>query len=541
MVALLPKKLLPKRFFEGDTSERQRNIWHHLWVMVFVSALVFYALNLSGFAAETADVHAASLLWMTVAAMPGILLLDRALAMAWGMLVVVLNGAWWWWAQRGGVDVAYHVTSGDVMWRLINIVVITGLALYVVFIAERLHRHQLEDIEQSNAALEATHQALVHAQAHKVEFLASVGHELRTPMNAILGLNGLLRSELAADAADVEIVDHIRRSTEQLLQLVNDVLDFSQLQAGQLKLQETAFDLPDLLQTVLAPFDPQAREKGIALVLDFQAPDRVWVTGDAQRLKQVLFNLLANALKFTAAGQIRLCVRPAPSGLLFEVHDTGIGIAPDKQQHIFHGFESADVQTNRQYGGTGLGLAICQRLVALQGGTMGLRSTPGAGAVFWFRLPLAAAAVQVAEAAAKAARGQTHQNLKFLLVDDNAVNLIVARMLLQKCFPLAEVVDVSTGASALDQLRAQSFDVVLMDVIMPEMDGMQTTQALRQDLATPACLTPVIALTASANPVDHARCLQAGMNAVVLKPLDAKDLTTQISQVLATPMSRSPA
>jgi CheY-like chemotaxis protein len=267
----------------------------------------------------------------------------------------------------------------------------------------------------------------------------------------------------------------------------------------------------------------------------------MWVKGDRQRLVQVLKNLLDNAFKFTAAGSIHVRAQAVGGGVLFEVQDTGIGIAVDRQKQIFHGFEHADVQTNRQYGGTGLGLSICERLVSLQGGTIGVSSVQGQGARFWFQLPMRSVAVQEAKAAAEMARMLIDKPLQILLVDDNAVNLLVARMMLKKCFPKASIVEANSGPIALEKLHTQTFDLVLMDMVMPDMDGMQVTQTLRQTFAPPVCHIPVLALTASANPVDQDRCLASGMNDVLHKPLDEQQLITKISAALAVHAARGHA
>jgi CheY-like chemotaxis protein len=220
-------------------------------------------------------------------------------------------------------------------------------------------------------------------------------------------------------------------------------------------------------------------------------------------------------------------------GVLFEVQDSGIGIAPDRQKQIFNGFEHADVQTNRQYGGTGLGLSICERLVTLQGGTIGVSSAQGHGSRFWFQLPLRSIAVKEAQAAAEMARMLIDKPIRILLVDDNAVNLLVARMMLQKCFAKAEIIQANSGQDALSKLREQTFDLTLMDMVMPEMDGMEVTQILRRDFPAPTRDMPILALTASANPVDHDRCLASGMNDVLHKPLDEPQLISKISNALA--------
>jgi CheY-like chemotaxis protein len=259
----------------------------------------------------------------------------------------------------------------------------------------------------------------------------------------------------------------------------------------------------------------------------------MWVKGDRQRLVQVLNNLLDNAIKFTAVGQIVLRAQAVGGGVLFEVQDSGIGIAPDRQKQIFNGFEHADVQTNRQYGGTGLGLSICERLVSLQGGTIGVSSVQGQGSRFWFQIPLRSIAVKEAQAAAEMARMLIDKPIQILLVDDNAVNLLVARMMLKKCFPKAEIAQANSGKEALEKMRDQVFDLTLMDMVMPEMDGMEVTQIVRRDFPAPTSDMPILALTASANPVDHDRCLASGMNDVLHKPLDEQQLISKISNALA--------
>jgi len=576
MLHLLQNVFLPKSFFVGSQQERRRSLLTYMLFLIGACSLPFYyiphpdynhvanligtagywclfVLLLSGasywpiahatllwsmgyvayLAAMTGGINSPVMVWMTAVVLPAILLLDRAAAIFWIAAVFVANVCLLLISQYGVVNSDINMANDVMAWAVANKLFVICLVMYVVFVTERMHRSQVAAMDQSNAELELTHQALLRAQAHKDEFIASVGHELRTPMNAILGLNGILRHELAAQPEDVVVVDHIRRSTEQLLQVVNDILDFSQLQANKLVLHDDEFALKEAIAHVLANYQDRAQAKQIALRSEASAVHNVWVKGDRQRLIHVLDNLLDNAFKFTAKGQIDVRVHSVDGGILFEVQDTGIGIAPDRQKQIFHGFEHADIQTNRQYGGTGLGLSICERLVALQGGTIGVSSVQGQGARFWFQLPLPRVARQEAKAAAEMARALVDQPLQILLVDDNAVNLLVARMMLQKCFPKANIIEASSGPIALDKLRTQHVDLTLMDMVMPEMDGMQTTQALRQTLPSPACDMPVLALTASTNPVDNDRCLAAGMSDVLHKPLDEQQLISKISHALA--------
>ncbi len=567
---------LPRSFFTGSQLERRRSLLMYMLLMVGACSLPFYYIphpdydhiaNLVGtagywsllgtlllgvayilvahatlmwsityaasLAAMTGGINSPVMVWMTVAILPAILLFERAPAMFWMIVVFVANFALLLISQHGLVNSDINMANDVMAWTVANKLFVLCLVFYVVFVTERMHRSQTVEMDESNAELERTHQALIRAQAHKEEFIAAVGHELRTPMNAILGLNGILRTELASKPEDAAVVDHIRRSTEQLLQVVNDILDFSQLQAGRLVLHEEEFALRETLGSVLAAHDKRAQAKNIHLSLEASAVHSMWVKGDRQRLVQVLNNLLDNAIKFTAEGEIVVCAQALAGGVLFEVQDSGIGIAPERQKQIFNGFEHADVQTNRQYGGTGLGLSICERLVTLQGGTIGVNSVQGHGSRFWFELPLRSIAVKEAQAAAEMARMLIDKPIQILLVDDNAVNLLVARMMLKKCFPKAEITQANSGPEALDKLREQTFDLTLMDMVMPEMDGTEVTQILRRDFPPPACDMPILALTASANPVDHDRCLASGMNDVLHKPLDEPQLITKISNALA--------
>lgn len=576
MFEKLRNVFLPRSFFAGSQLERRRSLLMYMLLMVGACSLPFYYIphpdynhiaNLVGttgywgllgalllgasyilvahatllwsigyvayLAAMTGGINSPVMVWMTVAILPAILLFERAPAMFWGIAVFVANFALLLISQHGLVNSDINMANDVMAWTVANKLFVLSLALYVVFVTERMHRSQTLEMDESNAELERTHQALIRAQAHKDEFIASVGHELRTPMNAILGLNGILRSELAAKPEDAAVVDHIRRSTEQLLQVVNDILDFSQLQAGRLVLHEEEFALRETLGSVLAAHEKKSRAKNINLCLEASAVHSMWVKGDRQRLVQVLNNLLDNAIKFTAEGKIVVRAQAVGGGVLFEVQDSGIGIAPDRQKQIFNGFEHADVQTNRQYGGTGLGLSICERLVTLQGGTIGVSSVQGHGSRFWFQLPLRSIAVKDAQAAAEMARMLIDKPIQILLVDDNAVNLLVARMMLQKCFPKAEIAQANSGEDALNKLRGQTFDLTLMDMVMPEMDGMDVTRILRRDFSSPVRDMPVLALTASANPVDHDRCLASGMNDVLHKPLDEPQLISKISKALA--------
>jgi len=488
-------------------------------------ALVLYIASQSG------GINSTALVWLTVLAVPVLLLLGPFATLVWiGIQLVCLLGLWMG-SSHGGLHPETHMSPQAVPWAMMNHVLTLASLMMAVYVYDHLHKQQLREIDGRNADLRKIHEALIQAQAHKDEFVAAVGHELRTPMNAILGFNGVLREELADRPEQVEVVDHIRRSTTHLLQVVNDILDFSQLQAGRMPLRQIDFDLHALLDEAIARHQPRAQEKGLTLALETDPQLPQHVHADRQRLQQVLGNLLDNAVKFTAQGGVTLRVAPAGARIRFEVEDSGRGIAPDRQAHIFRRFEHADVQTNRAYGGTGLGLTLCERLVQLQGGQIGVRSQPGQGALFWFELPLLPAVQAVP--APQPDTLPADAPLQILLVDDNAVNLMVAQLQLQKIWPNARITPAASGPEALRLLDAQGFDLALVDMVMPGMDGMQLTRQVRAQFAQITAHMPIVALTANTHPAERERCLAAGMDDVLHKPIDSAELLRSVSALLA--------
>lgn len=480
-------------------------------------------------ASQTGAINSSALVWLNVLAVPVLLLQGPRAAVAWIVIVLVTLLMLLVGSFTGHLDSHIRLTQQAVPWAFMNQALAMGNLMLAVRLYEYLHEQQMQKLHARNAEIQRTHEALLLAQAHKDEFVAAVGHELRTPMNAILGFNGVLRQELADRPEQVEVVDHIRRSTGHLLQVVNDILDFSQLQAGKLMLHFEDFELQALMDEALQADRAKALEKGIGWrgTIDPALPARV--RADRRRLLQILRNLLGNALKFTPKGEVLLHIHAGHDRLNFEVRDTGRGIALDQQAHIFRRFEHADVQTTRAYGGTGLGLSICEKLVQLHGGQIGVRSLDGQGATFWFHVPLLQAptgptTLQLDEALPE------NEALRILVVDDNAMNLMVARLQIQKCWPRADIVTIDSAAKALALLDEQAFDVALVDMIMPDMDGMALTRQIRQQFPAITARMPIIALTANTNPVERQRCLDAGMDDVLDKPMDLQTLVRSVSR-----------
>jgi two-component system sensor histidine kinase/response regulator len=369
------------------------------------------------------------------------------------------------------------------------------------------------------------------AQA-KSDFLANMSHEIRTPMNAVIGLAHLaLKTSL--DARQRDYVEKIHQSGLHLLGLINDVLDLSKIEAGKLDIEAAPFQLDALLGHLLNLVEAKLAGKPLALHVDVAADVPRRLVGDALRLGQVLVNYTNNAIKFTAAGEIVVAVRrdlQAPPdladdgtvALYFEVRDTGIGLTPEQCARLFQNFQQADASTSRRYGGTGLGLAISKRLAELMGGGVGVHSEPGKGSTFWFTARLGVAGAGDADGPDTT---RPQQDLlahvrrragRILLAEDNAINQLVARELLQDAGQTVEVAD--NGAIAVRMAQAAPYDLVLMDMQMPEMDGLQATRTLR---AVPELQgLPIVAMTANAMQADRERCLAAGMVDFVSKPIE---------------------
>ncbi len=402
--------------------------------------------------------------------------------------------------------------------------------------AQRILR---ERVREKTKELEQEIERAEQSEKVKEQFLANMSHEIRTPMNAILGMTRLLIDKEPRED-QLKYLNAIKQSSDNLLVIINDILDLSKIEAGKINFESIDFDLSEQLKTVFNTIKFNADEKGLVLNYSIEKGTPGRIIGDPYRLSQILLNLAGNAIKFTENGSVVINVTTVKQDqeqvqLKFEVTDTGIGIAKDKLEYIFDMFTQETSSTTRKFGGTGLGLAICKRLIELQGGSIHVESEAGKGSVFSFMLQFGIhEPVPKQDENAKLPNDAIAQlkNVSILIAEDNEFNQMVAVDSIEHAIESAKIDVAKNGKEAVEMILSKHYDVVLMDIQMPEMDGHEATKVIRKHKDPKINSIPIIAMTASVIKAEVDKCFESGMNEFVGKPFSVDDLLDKISKVI---------
>ena len=483
-------------------------------------------------------VYASCLMWFSVLIVANYFIVGRKASFFWLLIDVGVHYiqayAFDWW----GFGPVLGLGSQNALASLIDYSFSFIIIIAILLFYHSQYEQAVNDLEKTQGNLKNTEQELSQTLQMRESFIGSVSHELRTPMNAIMGFNSLLLSMVRDKPRALMVLDHTRQSADHLLTVINDVLDYTQFKSGQLRARLAPADLYQTIGSAFGLFMPRV-ENSVCYSCDLPPKLPAWVETDSHRLTQVLVNLLGNAIKFTASGDVQLTVSALPDNLFeFRVTDSGIGIAEEEQQRLFSSFSQANPSIQARFGGSGLGLMISQRLVHLLGGELGFKSELGRGSEFWFTLHLPAVDPPSApDVAVPSTQLEGFSNLRFLIVDDHAVNRLVLRQILLNQWPDAVVMEGGDGFAALSYLKEHVFDLVFLDMVMPGLGGIETAQRLSHPdfTSTP----PLIGLTANVNPQDLDAFFKAGLSGLLLKPFNREQLMALIHQLLSSSVGRS--
>ncbi len=486
----------------------------------------------------TGGVASPLMVWMGIVPILPLFTVSRRLSYVW-LIISFVSVVTVYFAQtqglipyKSGIDHQELTLSAF----MIGMLCITQVLLVLTY--DSVNAQHIRNIERNNSTLKNLSQDLQKAHEHKDKFLATVSHEMRTPLNALVGYLGLLRTTDQLTAKALSYVQGAQNSASHLLTVINDLLDFSQIQQGKLVLSPQTVNLSQVLKETHESLAPKAAEQALNFTLELDDSLPQWVRIDPHRLTQIFLNLLGNALKFTPHGSVTTQVRfdPHPQDaetgtLILIVHDSGVGIAKENFNRIFEPFVQAqgNIRHDNALRGNGLGLSITKNLIINLGGTITLDSQVGVGTTFEVRCPIQIAKAPIASKAADVT--ETHsQKIYLLLVDDHAINRLVASATIARDLPNAIIDEARNGTEAIAKMRVNRYDLVLMDLIMPDNSGIEVTRIIRAECPPPLCDVPVVALTANVADAAIKDCLEVGISEVLRKPFDRGVLIRTILQ-----------
>ena len=503
-------------------------LWVHAIYQTTLMFLIYYN------AAMTYGVSSSMLVFMGVVPMLPVFTVGRNWAIFWVLLSFVLLALLLTAQLQGYLPIQPGQDWQNLIQSAVCIVVLEFTQIILVFVYDSANSQNLAVLRRKNLRLEKLSSALLIADSHKDKFLAMVSHDMRTPLNAVIGYLGLLHDNRKLSEESKEFVNSAQHAAAHLLTVINDLLDFSQIRLGQLTLHPQVINLPLVVKQTFNTLSNQANEAQLDYQIDISPQVPTWVFLDQNRLSQILINLLGNAIKFTPKGHVHMHVGVATFNdtmeLVCRIEDTGIGISPTQQERIYQPFTqvhdtATSLRLSEPMRGNGLGLAITQSLVKSHQGRLHLQSSLGKGSVFTLYLPITVSSQPANPVPAfNLATSQDMSAIHVLVVDDNDVNRLVVSTTLMRSFPNAIIEQAANGQQGLDKMRQSVFDLVLIDLVMPDLDGSEVVAIVRQSSPEPYRSVPVIALTANVAQDAVDRCNAAGVNEVLAKPFDRQTL-----------------
>ena len=500
------------------------------------SAVGICVLGIVGVSLETGGIYSAQIVWLLLIPMMPLRLISVKAALAWLMVSACILIIFGNIDHQELMNDIVHPTGSMATWTFLQRLFLCVCMLALPWYYAKTYRHSIAVMRRYNKIIHHKKLELVHEQANKKLFISRLSHEMRTPMNAVVGFSHLLQVQADQYPQAAGVVEHIQITAKHLLTIINGIMDYTQLIDGQLKIRPEEVELRPLVQHTFDMFRERVRSMQIEYTCEVSVALPAWVRLDAQRVTQILMNFLELALQRTSEGYVQFKAQQCGQSIVFTVHDSGAHLGEDELHLLNLSRMSSQDMPVSHVSGIALGLSMAKALAQLMGGDVLAENHAGQGASLTLRLPLEAMERgQQLHAAGSAANHDKPLNalaIEIMVVDDNPVNRLLVQQVIHAQWPLAKVTQAENGQKALIRLSAQKFDLILMDMLMPELDGIEATQFVRQDPTSPNQWIPVLGLTANISTEDHVRCLTAGMNDVLLKPFDRQVLIHRMENLL---------